>query len=322
MRLPLFAVLLLTAATPLAAQAQQAAPAAIDARVGKLEKEMKAVQRKVFPGGDTRYFEPEIAPPAPAADAAAAGVPATNPVTDLTARVNALETSLQQLTGQVEQNGFKLRQLEEAVAKMRGDTDYRLGLLEGGAPKPAAPVPEIAPTPTPATPAGTAAAPVKAPVAAAPKPAAATPTPAQPAATTPKPVPSTGDAAEDAYNAAYRLWADKKYAEAEAALEAWVAKYPKHKRASFANNLLGRAYLDDGQPAAAAKAFYANYEKLPAGERAPESLYYLGQSLVKLKKPADACRVYTALTTEYGAKISAALKAQVAKARVDAKCAP
>lgn len=322
MRLPFFAALLLTAAAPFAAQAQQSGPATIDARVGKLEKEMKAVQRKVFPGGDARYFEPEIAPPAPAPEAAAVGVPATNPITDLTARVGALETALQQLTGQVEQNGFKLRQLEEAVAKMRGDTDYRLGLLEGGTPKPTAPAPGTVAAPAPASPAGTVAAPVKAPVAMAPKPAASTPAPAQPATAAPKPVPSTGDAAEDAYNAAYRLWADKKYGEAQAALEAWVAKYPKHKRASFANNLLGRAYLDDGQPAAAAKAFYANYEKLPAGERAPESLYYLGQSLVKLKKPADACRVYTALTTEYGAKISATLKAQVAKARLDAKCAP
>ena len=30
----------------------------IEGRVGKLEKEMKAVQRKVFPGGAQQYFDP------------------------------------------------------------------------------------------------------------------------------------------------------------------------------------------------------------------------------------------------------------------------
>ena len=32
-----------------------------EARLRKLEAEMRAVQRQVFPGGDGRYFEPQIA---------------------------------------------------------------------------------------------------------------------------------------------------------------------------------------------------------------------------------------------------------------------
>lgn len=31
-----------------------------EARVRKIEAEVRALQRKVFPGGDTRFFEPEI----------------------------------------------------------------------------------------------------------------------------------------------------------------------------------------------------------------------------------------------------------------------
>ena len=120
--------------------------------------------------------------------------------------------------------------------------------------------------------------------------------------------------------AGYRLWTDKKYPEAEAALKAVVARYPKHKRASYAQNLLGRAYLDDGKPAMAAEAFYANYQKMPRGERAPDSLYYLGQSLERLKKPAEACKVYDELGDVYGATIAEPLKGRVAKARADAKC--
>ncbi len=300
MRFPTLLALLLTTAalSPLAAQKAPEAPS-LDARVGKLEKQVKAVQRKVFPGADSRFFEAEIAPPVASAEPAA-GVPATNPVNDLTARVDALESELRNLTGQVEQNGFKLRQLEEAIAKMRGDTDYRLNLLEGGAPKPAAtpgaPMPPagVAPTPKAAEPAVTA-----------PAPAAAKP----------------ADPGEDAYNTGYRLWEGGKFTEAQTALEGFSAKYPKHRLTSRAQNLLGRAYLDAGQPAAAAEILYANYQKLPNGERAPDSLYYLGQALVALKNTKQACIVYAQVTAEYGSKISASLKEKVAKARAAAKCA-
>ena len=58
------------------------------------------------------------------------------------------------------------------------------------------------------------------------------------------------------------------------------------------------------------------------GERAPDSLYFLGQSLVQLKKPKDACRVYDELLDVYGATISAELKGKVTKGRADAKCTP
>src|SRR3546814_279640 len=96
----------------------------IEGRVGRLEKEMKAVQRKVFPGGGSQYFEPQIAP-APATPTPAPGTPASSPVADLMARVNALESQLATLTGQTEQNAFKLRQLEEAFNKYKGDMEAR-----------------------------------------------------------------------------------------------------------------------------------------------------------------------------------------------------
>ena len=71
----------------------------------------------------------------------------------------------------------------------------------------------------------------------------------------------------------------------EAALKQVADTYPKHRRASFAQNLSGRAYLDEGKPALAATAFYDSYSKWPEGERAPDSLVYLGQALTRLKKP-------------------------------------
>jgi TolA-binding protein len=59
---------------------------------------------------------------------------------------------------------------------------------------------------------------------------------------------------------------------------------------------------------------------MPDGERAPDSLLNLGAALTKLNKPADACKVYDELNDVYGAKMSPAMKADVAKGRAAAKC--
>lgn len=85
----------------------------VDKRVERLEKEMRAVQRKVFPGSDGKFFEPDIKP-----DATGPVTPSntTSAVSDLITRVDALERSLANLTGQVEQNGFRLKQLEDKMA--------------------------------------------------------------------------------------------------------------------------------------------------------------------------------------------------------------
>lgn len=301
MRRTLFLAILLggIAAQPLAAQSG----ANLAPRVDKLEKEMKAVQRKVFPGGAPGYFEPEIAPPAQTIDPA--GSPASAPIDDLTARVSALETELSRLTEQSEQNAFKLRQLEDAATKYKAEVDGRLTALEGGA--------------APATPPAASTGSVKPPVA---RPTAAAPTLSTERAAVLDAIqkPATGDAGEDAYLYGYRLWEAKFYPQAQAQLKDFVTKYPKHKRVSYAQNLLGRAYLDEGKPALASVAFYDNYQKLPKGERAPESLYYLGVSLTRLKKTADACKVFEEFDAVYGATALAGLKAQVARGKADAKC--
>ena len=276
-------------ATP--ALAQRDAP--LDARVGKLESEMRAVQRKVFPGGAGTMVEPQIAPSAPIT-VEAEGVPASGAITDLTARVTSLEQQLASMTGQIEQNQYRLRQLEEQFNDYRKATDAKLA-----APPPAA---------TPVQPVGG----PDVTVPEAPEPAGGS------AANVTK--PSTGDGAEDGYLYGYRLWEAKRYGEAVTALKKVVADFPKSRRASYAQNLIGRAYLDDGKPSLASIAFYDNYKKFPDGERAPDSLYYLGSALVKLDKAGDACKVYGELTDVYGGKISAKMKADVAKARIAAKC--
>ncbi|MFN3371865.1 MAG: hypothetical protein ACK4Z0_10100, partial [Sphingomonadaceae bacterium] len=64
---------------------------ALDRRVTTLEGQMRAVQRQVFPGGDKRFFAPEIVAPEPAAPVGA-GTAGASPLVELTQRVTTLET--------------------------------------------------------------------------------------------------------------------------------------------------------------------------------------------------------------------------------------
>lgn len=298
------APLLLAIAPPAIAQ-----NAPVEVRVDRLEKEMKAVQRKVFPAGAP--VEAQIV--RPAAPAVVPGSPSSSPISDLTARVGALESQLASITGQVEENSFKLKQLEEAFTKYKAEIEGRL--LQPETP------PEVRPT---------AAAPVAAdpaPVAAKPAPSKPAPAPATPAASEARKAaiaaierPDTGDAAMDSYSYGFRLWDAKFYPEAQAQLKATVDKYGDASVASRAQNLLGRAYLDDGKPALASVAFYENYQKRPRGDRAADSLAYLGEALIQLKKPADACKVYAELEQVYGTSLSASLRGMMDKGRTKAKC--
>jgi TolA-binding protein len=97
-------------------------------------------------------------------------------------------------------------------------------------------------------------------------------------------------------------------------------KYPNHRRASWAYNLAGRALLDKGQPRAAAEALLANYRRDPKGERAQDSLFYLGQSLVKLGQAGQACKAYKELEEVYGSSIRSPLKSSLPNAKAEAKC--
>ncbi len=59
---------------------------------------------------------------------------------------------------------------------------------------------------------------------------------------------------------------------------------------------------------------------VPRGDRAPDSLAYLGEALIQLKKPADACKVYAELEQVYGTSLSASLRGMMDKGRTKAKC--
>ncbi len=296
LRLVLLGSLACALAAPVVAQ-----DANVEGRVGKLEKEMRAVQRQVFPNGAGKFIEPDIQSP----NAPKTITSSSTATADLLARVDALESQLATLTGQVEQHGNSMRGMEG-----------RLKALEAQLAQ-AQPVAAITAAPAPA-PVATAATPAK------PKPTvtppAAKPTAARTAAVAAIERPATGDGFEDGYNYGYRLWEAKFFPEAQVTLEETVAKYPKHKRASFARNLLGRAWLDDNKPATAVKVFYDNYKTDPRGERAADSLFFLGAALTDLGKTAEACEAFGELAKAYPDAATGRLSDRVAAGKTRAKC--
>ena len=193
--------------------------------------------------------------------------------------------------------------------------------LKAQADQAAAGTASVAPVVT--TPAAT---PVATPAAAKPKPAtttpavAAKPTAARTAAVAAIEKPATGDAFEDGYTYGFRLWEAKFYPEAQVTLEETIKKNPKHKRLSYARNLLGRTWLDDKKPATAVKVFYDNYKTDPRGDRAPESLFFLGSALTDLGKTAEACEAFNELAKSYPDVATGRLADRIAGGKTRAKC--
>ena len=286
------AALGLVGLTPAGAQRRPATP---EQRIERLEKQVRQVQKQVFPKGqpaDTAGFVDD-----PAATQASVGA--------LIGRLDSIERQMAELTRASEENGNRIAVMEAELARLRADQDRRLRALESGGgavagDTPAEAVSEIA-DPVPPAPQ--------------PKVETARPTPA-PAATADDP----DAAAEAAYDKGFQLWTAKKYDQAIAALNAMAKAYPEHRRVSWAHNLAGRAMLDKGQPRAAAEALLANYRRDPKGERAQDSLFYLGQSLVKLGQPSQACKAYAELEDVYGAALRAPLRQQLPPAKAEAKC--
>jgi TolA-binding protein len=291
---------------PSLALAQRQAPPSPEQRIDRLEKQVQQVQRQVFPKGrpaDTAGFSDD-----PAATQSS--------FITLSQRLDALERQVTDLVRQSEENGNRLRMLETGMGQLKADQDQRISALEQrmnetatAAPAPAAEAPPAVTTAPPRSKPSTT------------KPTAPPKTADTAAAVSEAPVEgAASDPGEDAYSQGFHQWEAGQYDQAIATLKAFTAAYPKHRRLSYANNLIGRAQLDKGDARTAAATLLANYRSNPGGERAPDSLYYLGQALMKLGQPAQACKAYGELDAVYGAKVRPDLKKLETDAKSQAQC--
>lgn len=315
-----------TVPVPVAAQ-----DSAAEARLKKVEAEVRALQRKVFPGGDGKFFEPQIAPgaQAPATTAATTAAPSTTAVTDILVRLDALEMQLQALTARSEEQANGLAQMEMRLAALETATNApiagamlapALPALQPAASVPVTSAPAVAtatPTPAPRPAVQTSATtPATTPATT----AAASPSAARLAAVQAIAKPQTADAADDEYSYGFRLWSAGFFPEARQQLTRFVEQYPNHSRISFGRNLLGRAFLDDKMPEDAARWFLKNYQANKAGERAPDSLLYLGASMIAMKDTKRACIALAEFAETYPLIASGRLASDYQATRAKVKC--
>jgi TolA-binding protein len=289
---------------PSMALAQRQQPPTPEQRIDRLERQVQQMQRQVFPKGrpaDTAGFADD-----PAATQSS--------VLTLDQRLDALEKQMADLVRTAEDNGSRLRSVEAGLGQLKNDEDQRISALEqrmnagtlapaGGQTVEAAPI-----------------SPAEKAKSLSPKKLSET-IPAQSGAVQTVAADATqSDPGEDAYSQGFHLWEAGQYDQAITSLKAFLKAYPGHRRASYANNLIGRAYLDKGDPRSAASAFLSNYRTNPSGERAQDSLYYLAQSLMKLGQPAQACKAYAEMDAVYGSKIRPELKKLESDGKAQAQC--
>jgi TolA-binding protein len=310
--------------TPVPAAAQDNA----EARLRRAEAEIRALQRAVFPGGDGRFFEPQIsADNQPPVDTATTPAVSTSALSTVLARLDALEGQLQRLTAQTEEDTNRLRQYDERIAAL----ETRMVV----------PGPAIAPTdefgaPTsddtardafgdsdadaqedrPATDSNLAAMTggasgddsdqageaVAAPIAG--------PSPERLAAVQAITKPQTSDPGDDEYSYGFRLWDAGFLPEARQQLAAYIEQYPDHSQITYGRNLLGRAFLDDNMPEEAARWFLRNYQADRTARRAPDSLLYLAEAMIAMDDTRRACIALAEFADTYPAVASGRLADQ------------
>jgi TolA-binding protein len=294
------------ALVPSLASAQRQPPPNPEQRIDRLERQVQQMQRQVFPKGrpaDTAGFSDD-----PAATQSS--------FITLSQRLDALERQVTDLVRQSEENANRLRTVESGMGQLKADQDQRISALEQRMSEAVS----VAPAPPPERPGAATVVPsVQKPTA--PKTAAPPKTAESAAAVSEAPNDAAAsDPGEDAYSQGFHQWEAGQYDQAISTLKAFTAAYPKHRRISYANNLIGRAQLDKGDARTAAATLLANYRSNPGGERAPDSLYYLGQALTKLGQPGQACKAYGELDAVYGAKVRPDLKKLETDAKAQAQC--
>ena len=247
-------------------------------------------------------------PPSSAAPANPANSPSTNTLYELMGRLEQMQTEVQQLTGKVDEQTYRIDELKKHQTKMYSDFDERLQGLENkanGTDQPIAESPsETAVTGDPATKEGESLAPASDSVPVNESAPADKPVTEDKPATTqaPKPKPDTAGVSgpeKQEYQQAYNELRNGHTDQSIEQFNAYLGKYPTGVYANNAQYWLGEAYRVNQNNDAARKAFNDVIEKYPDGAKVPDALLKLGYIEMEQKNQVKAREYLTRVTTEY-----------------------
>ncbi len=333
----LFISTFLVAAASLPVLAQDTDLQSLLDRMERMDRDIKALNLKVYRGGAAGSGEAT-------AVASGGGEDVSGPLgARLSVRINELENQMRQLTGQLEETAYRITQMTTRMDKLVADVDYRLTSLEGGmqAPRPASSQ-EAATTPQNAqTAQGIQGQQLAAPATGqtAPAPTASQPgvlgtlsgqdlknpsltATEQPAPVTPQEtaVVETANLTPEAlYESSRQKLMRGEVGDAEKGFKSFLSDNKGHKLTGNVRYWLGETYYVQGNYAQAASTFLEGYQKDPRGAKAPDSLLKLGMSLSKMEKLREACATFGKLRGDFP-KMPAHLSKTLERERTNAKC--
>ena len=104
---------------------------------------------------------------------------------------------------------------------------------------------------------------------------------------------------EDEFQQAFYLLRSQQFDEAKIALKKFIDNNKESNLAGSAHYWLGEIYILRKEYREAALALAEGYQKYPTSLKAPDILYKLSESLIKIEKNSEACSTFQKLTTEY-----------------------
>lgn len=200
-------------------------------------------------------------------------------------RIEELESQLREATAENERVQYELMQAQREIQRLRN----MVGQLSSVNEALATPEPGATPAPTPSTPSARA--------------NDAAPAPQQQPAQTGQlgtlPADQLPGDAGQAYSRARELLVAGRLAEAEAAFEEFLRRFPDSDTVADARFWFGYTLLARNNYRAAAQSFVQYLQSWPRGARAPDAQLRLGMALVGVGETASACSAFRALPTRY-----------------------
>ena len=303
------AVLVAAAAFALASQpvfpvlAQTSSNQALVDQVNRLQRELSTLQLYVYRG--------EKPPESAVAEIYGSGGVDKTQAARIDLRLSQLESEMRALTGQLEEQSFRIDRMNKRLDQLVADVDSRLRTLEqrtGGQPAQTSDLGasqayqrgEGGQSGTLGTVSEDAIAAMRSggEVEAGSAVSSAV-APAGQAASGQTAYALTGATAEEQYSQAFGLLSQANYDQAEQALQAFLQQHPDHRLAGNAKYWLGETHYVRGQYQDAAVAFAEGYQTYPNSTKAPDNLLKLGKSLSALGETNDACGTYGELLRRF-----------------------
>lgn len=279
--------------------------------IDQLEKQVKALQRRVF-NGDQTYFAGEGSQNQTQRQTGTAQTTAA-----LIVRLDALEETMRSLTGQLEEMRYQQRQETERLESFMAQTNYRLNALDGAGPQQVessvtgAGEGARAPLLSAGNEQSDFASTFKNPDDTSTQVAASAAGQAETLPDLPDAPPKAQQAALQAaapidpkarFDEAFQLARKDRFDDAEQAFLTFITDHPEHELASNAQYWLGRVYTAKRQTSQAAEAFFEGYRRYPDGNKAPENLLAFASTLRMMEKSKEACTALKLLQSKVAEK--------------------